>query len=114
LVGTTIPHPSELTGYNQSGILNCKRCREGEYKYITASFPAGLSRRLDEHGNLSPYLRTRTSEMSSLYNHREKETTGHLIKKAVDMRIVLNWFVDPNGKLAQSIYVEVLYRRRLV
>jgi mRNA capping enzyme len=47
---------------------------------------------------------TRTSELSSLYNHWEKETTSHLIKNAVDMRRVLNWFVDPKGKLAQSIF----------
>jgi hypothetical protein len=42
--------------------------------------------------------------MSALYNHWEKETSSHLIKNAVSMRRVLNWFVDPTGKLASSIF----------
>jgi mRNA capping enzyme len=39
-----------------------------------------------------------------LYNHWEKMTSSHLIKNAVSIRRVLNWFVDPSCKLAQSIF----------
>jgi hypothetical protein len=76
----------------------------GDRKYVTASFPGGISQSLSEHGKLSPYLGTRTSEISALYNHWEKETFSHLIKNVVSMRRVLNWIVDPTGKLASSIF----------
>jgi hypothetical protein len=90
LVGTTIPHPSELTGNIQRGIPYCGRCEKGDRQYVMASFPGGISQKLDEHGHLSPYLGTRTSEMSALYNHWEKFTSSHLIKNTVHLRRVLN------------------------
>ncbi len=104
LIGTTIPHPSELTGDLQRGIPFCDRCSVGDRQYVTASFPGGLSQDLTEHGKLSPYLGTRTSEMSALYNHWERNTSSHLIKNAVGMWRVLNWFVDPSKRLAHSIF----------
>jgi len=104
VVGTTIPHPSELIRDLQRGIPFCTRCPSGDREYVTASFPGGISQNLSEHGKLSPYLGTRTSEMSAFYNHWEKETSSHLIKNAVSMRRVLNWFVSPTGNLAESIF----------
>jgi hypothetical protein len=92
LVGTTIPHPSKLTGDIQRGIPYCRRCDKGDRQYVTASFPGGISQKLNVHGHLSPYLGTRTSEMSALYNHWEKSTSSHLIKNAINLKRVLNCF----------------------
>ncbi len=106
---TTIPHPLELTRDLQRGIPFCDRCSVGDRQYVTASFPGGILQDLTEHGKLSPYLGTCTSKMSALYNHWERNTSSHLIKNAVGTRRVLNWFVDPSGRLARSIF-EMLHR----
>jgi hypothetical protein len=39
VVGTTIPHPSELISDLQRGIPFCTRCPSGDREYVTASFP---------------------------------------------------------------------------
>lgn len=104
IIGTTIPHPSELIGNLQPGKPDCKECSAGQSACVTTTFPSGFSTSLSQKGPLSPYMGSRTAEMAGLYNYWEKVTKSHIVRNAADMRRVINWFVDAGSNVSKSLF----------
>jgi len=47
---------------------------------------------------------SKTAEMTALYNHWERTTNNYVLRNAVDMRRIINWFVERDGEVAQSVF----------
>ncbi|WPV62771.1 MAG: RNA-dependent RNA polymerase [Wufeng shrew rhabdovirus 1] len=105
VVGTTIPHPSELLGRVTRSPSNCNECRNPPYPglYVSVIYPFGLNVSHYIKGPLSPYLGSRTSESTSLFQPWEKIVDTPLLQKSVKLRNAIQWFVNQGSNLCQSI-----------
>ncbi|WAD86935.1 polymerase [Tupavirus incomtus] len=103
VIGATIPHPIELLKVPENPRGLCAHCREGRKDYLT-TFVKREGRNINwTRGPYLPYLGSRTSETTSLLTPWEKETTIPLIKRAARLRSAINWFIQPDSNLGQSI-----------
>ena len=102
IVGTTTPHPLEYTSDFQVLDSSCSICSQKESLHINVIYLAGLDPSWNTRGNLSPYMGSRTAEMAELFNLWEWTTNNCVIRNAVDMRRVINWFVNSEIAVSQS------------
>nr|QYW06855.1 MAG: polymerase [Bole Tick Virus 2] len=103
--GTTVPHPAEMFGLPTRGGADCESCREvyPVNEHVTVCFPSGLDLSCDQKGLLAPYLGSRTSESTSLFQPWEKDVKLPLIERALKLRVAIHWFVDPGTNVAKAI-----------
>ncbi|DAZ87956.1 TPA_asm: L protein [Psilorhabdovirus 1] len=101
IVGATIPHPCELLSVNKA--TDCEHNHQ-VMDYITChcKVPPDYQERL-QRGPCMPYLGSTTSELTEVYNAWEKKTDYILLKKAVNLRVCLNWFVRPGSTIHQAL-----------
>lgn len=105
VVGTTIPHPSELLGRITPGKGRCDQCSRGPNTgaYISVIYPHGLNTLLYSKGPLPPYLGSKTHESTSIFQPWEKEVDIPLLTKSVRLRNSIQWFVPQGSNLSKSI-----------
>ncbi len=105
VIGTTIPHPIEMLGRVTKETVNCPECALGPYKscYISVIYPYGFSTEIGQRGPLPPYLGSRTSESTSLFQPWEKEVEAPLLNKSMKLRNAIQWFVPKSSFLSKSI-----------
>lgn len=105
VVGTTIPHPSELLGRISPGHGGCLECSCAPYpgSYISVIYPHGLAHNSCSKGPLPPYLGSKTHESTSLFQPWEKEIDVPLLVKSVRLRNAIQWFVPQSSNLSTSI-----------
>nr|WCD55366.1 MAG: polymerase [Adumi ohlsrhavirus] len=105
IIGTTVPHPSEMISNVQFGGPNCSGCSKPspEFLHLIVLVPQGLAGPEDVRGPFHPYLGSSTGETTSLIQSWERDTDISFLRKASKLRIAFNWFVDPTGNLGRSI-----------
>lgn len=106
VVGATIPHPLEMCGdlHVRSGV--CDGCRAEGLRgdHITVQAPFAFPDPVDTRGPYNPYRGSMTAETTSLIQPWEKTTKVTLIRKALDMRRMITWVVEPNSNLGRAIF----------
>nr|QNM37838.1 RNA dependent RNA polymerase [Insect mononegavirales virus 2] len=104
LVGTTVPHPYEMFSILVDRYFGCSTCQDPVLRpHFVINIPAGMNPEISVPGNMEPYLGSKTMEGTSILQPWEKETRIPLIKRALDMRSVIHWFVQPNSRLANIL-----------
>nr|WOE89356.1 L [Cambodia Anopheles rhabdovirus] [Cambodia Anopheles rhabdovirus] len=105
IVGATVPHPIELLGPISLASRDCCSCQDEAPRtdritvVLGYKFPAVYSGR----GPYRPYLGSKTSETTSLIQPWERITNVPIIRRACNLRRVINWFVDQHSNVAESI-----------
>ncbi|AXQ04772.1 putative RNA-dependent RNA polymerase [Culex rhabdo-like virus Los Angeles] len=105
IIGTTVPHPSEMISRVTTGSSGCSGCDEAAPKsiHLIVLVPQGLVSPDDIRGPFHPYLGSSTGETTSLIQSWEKDTDISFLRKASRMRRAFHWFVDPNSNLGRTI-----------
>lgn len=105
IIGATVPHPLEMLSHQ--GILHgdCLKCRSGDYRsdYVAAIIPLAPLYPAISRGPYNPYLGSKTSETTSFIQPWEKSTNLPLMKRCMNIRDAICWFVAPGSKLAAVI-----------
>nr|WGO62847.1 protein L [Hefer Valley virus] len=106
VLGTTVPHPSEMFLGEKGGEDQCKICfgNEKSNSYLTILTPKGVPTKCEYRGPYHPYLGSTTKESTSILQPWEKETKVPVLRRACDLRKCINWFVEPDSNVAKSIF----------
>nr|AXF38662.1 MAG: RNA-dependent RNA polymerase [Duck rhabdovirus] len=107
IIGATIPHPLELLGIPKTNRSHCLQCPEGKNDYVVTVVDGRSIFTTTSRGMYPPYLGSRTTESTSIFNPWEREVRVPLIRRAVDMRRCLNWFVKLDSVLGKSIFANI-------
>ncbi|DAZ87961.1 TPA_asm: L protein [Psilorhabdovirus 2] len=101
VIGETVPHPAELIK-----LVRGDECLLDHNKkdYLTCHFslPSPLYPQIKK-GPCNPYMGSETSDLTELYHAWEKRTELVLLKKALNLRNVINWFVKPESSLHYAL-----------
>ncbi|AIY25916.1 RNA-dependent RNA polymerase [Lepeophtheirus salmonis rhabdovirus 127] len=103
LVGTTVPHPFEMTRAWHDDSSLCGNDKNLMRDHVQVHIPYGLKDYLNKRGPFSPYLGSKTSESTNIITPWERDTNIPLLKRATKLREVISWFVEPESNLASSI-----------
>lgn len=105
IVGATVPHPFELLDQGKMVTINCTKCEWDNMQsdYIAAIVPMSPAFPVMGRGPYVPYLGSRTSETTSMIQPWEKSTKVPVIRRCVELRDVICWFVNPESNLAKAI-----------
>lgn len=99
--GVTIPHPAELLVLTKG--TTCFLNHESR-DYLTCHFDFTSDWwQAFKKGPCNPYMGSTTSSLTELYNAWEKKTDLILLKKALQLRVTLNWFVQPDSSIHQAM-----------
>ncbi|QEA08648.1 polymerase [Puchong virus] len=106
VLGTTVPHPSEMFSGERGGEDQCTICAGNDKmsNYLTVITPKGVPTKCISRGPYYPYLGSTTRESTSILQPWEKETKVPVLRRACDLRKAINWFVEPNSNVAKSIF----------
>ncbi|QEA08659.1 polymerase [Hayes Yard virus] len=106
VLGTTVPHPSEMFSGERGGEDQCNICAGNEKmsNYLTVITPKGVPVKCMSRGPYYPYLGSTTKESTSILQPWEKETKVPVLRRACDLRKAINWFVEPDSNVARSIF----------
>ncbi|QCF24331.1 RNA-dependent RNA polymerase [Frog lyssa-like virus 1] len=106
LVGTTVPHPSEMMRKRGITSRSCdcydsqpEICQERLSVTVLSDFSYSKERR----GPLKGYLGSSTSTSTQIFHSWEKVSNVHVVKKSLALRDSINWFIKDGSNLAQSI-----------
>ncbi len=107
IIGSTVPHPFE---YQNNFVKSIARYVADNHKdIITCIIPNKVVDDLNYHGFNRPYLGSNTRETSSSLQPWEKELTNPVYIKASKLRRGINWIIDSDSMLSQSIYQNLSY-----
>ncbi|DAZ87761.1 TPA_asm: L protein [Sphaeridiorhabdovirus 3] len=101
IIGATVPHPCELIE-----IMQAQRCSKNHNLKDYTTSHCQLPLKYYPHfkkGPCTPYLGSTTSDLTEMYNSWERKTDHILLKKAVGLRVVLNWFVREGTNLHKAM-----------
>ncbi|AJR28510.1 polymerase [Sawgrass virus] len=94
--GSTVPHPGEM--------LVERACDGCSGPHVVAKKTGMESYGSWTRGPLMPYLGSKTSENTSVLQPWEKNIEIPLLRQACQLRRTIDWLMDPDDKLATSIY----------
>ncbi|AJR28559.1 polymerase [Connecticut virus] len=94
--GSTVPHPGEM--------LKERGCDGCEGPHVVAKKTGMESYGKWVRGPLMPYLGSKTSENTSVLQPWEKNIEIPLLRQACQLRRTIDWLMEPDDKLASSIY----------
>ncbi|FAA01392.1 TPA: RNA-dependent RNA polymerase [Anole lyssa-like virus 1] len=108
VVGTTIPHPSEMLRSTPTTSTSCS-CKDsgGPNPRISVSILSSFDNSFRRRGPLKGYLGSATSVSTQLFHSWEKVTNVHVVRKALALKESINWFVDRNSNLAESLLANI-------
>ncbi|DAZ87757.1 TPA_asm: L protein [Sphaeridiorhabdovirus 2] len=101
VVGETIPHPAEFIKLTDGH--SCPLSHQDK-KYLTCHYniPCPLYPQLTK-GPCTPYMGSETSDLTELYHAWERKTELVLLKKALSLRSVVHWFVNPDSSIHKAL-----------
>ncbi|UYD62338.1 RNA-dependent RNA polymerase [Boana pugnax lyssa-like virus 1] len=105
LVGTTVPHPSEMMRTVPSDAVSCmcSMMSSEEQERISVIVLSDLDKDYQKRGPLKGYLGSSTSSTTQIFHSWEKISNVHVVKRALSLRESINWFVKEGSNLAENI-----------
>nr|WOC29236.1 L protein [Himastelon rhabdovirus 1] len=101
IVGSTVPHPVEMFE------ISCRETCEHSHtlnNYMTCFTKVPPLWSVQKYaGTRYPYLGSATSDLTQLYKAWEKKSDHVLLKKALDLRTCLGWFIEPGSTLHMTL-----------
>nr|AYE39796.1 polymerase [Lyssavirus rabies] len=109
VVGTTVPHPSEMLGLLPKSSISCTcGATGGGNPRISVSVLPSFDQSFFSRGPLKGYLGSSTSMSTQLFHAWEKVTNVHVVKRALSLKESINWFVTRNSNLAQTLIRNIM------
>ncbi|QDZ26156.1 RNA dependent RNA polymerase [European bat lyssavirus] len=104
VVGTTVPHPSEMLALIPKSSISCTCGQSGDDSpRISVSVLPSLDQSFFSRGPLKGYLGSSTSMSTQLFHAWEKVTNVHVVKRALSLKESINWFITRDSNLAQTL-----------
>ncbi|ABV03821.1 polymerase [Lyssavirus caucasicus] len=109
VVGTTVPHPSEMLNLVPKSSVSCNCGRiNPESPRISVSVLPSFDNSFLSRGPLKGYLGSSTSVTTQLFHAWEKVTNIHVVRRALSLKESINWFIDRDSNLAKTIIRNIL------
>ncbi|AFQ62098.1 polymerase [Ikoma lyssavirus] len=104
VVGTTVPHPSELLSLTPRSSISCGcRIQDVQKPRVSVSVLPSFDNRFVSRGPLKGYLGSSTSVSTQLFHAWEKVTNVHVVRRALSLKESINWFIERDSNLAKTI-----------
>ncbi|AVJ54239.1 RNA-dependent RNA polymerase [Taiwan bat lyssavirus] len=109
VVGTTVPHPSEMLVMVPKSSISCNCGQSGEDNpRISVSVLPSFDHSFLSRGPLKGYLGSSTSMSTQLFHAWEKVTNVHVVKRALSLKESINWFIIRDSNLAQTLIKNIM------
>ncbi|AOZ21307.1 RNA-dependent RNA polymerase [Lleida bat lyssavirus] len=104
VVGTTVPHPSEMLSLTPKSSVSCG-CKISDIikPRVSVSVLPSFDCRFDSRGPLKGYLGSSTSVSTQLFHAWEKVTNVHVVRRALSLKESINWFINRDSNLAKTL-----------
>nr|QIN55309.1 RNA polymerase [Lyssavirus australis] len=109
VVGTTVPHPSEMLTLLPKSSISCVCGPTGsENPRVSVSVLPSFDQSFFSRGPLKGYLGSSTSMSTQLFHAWEKVTNVHVVKRALSLKESINWFIARDSNLAQTLIKNII------